>query len=67
MFKEIITCGECKYYTLNSEKIGMCKHPNALPFPGANDFCSKGESSEMKKKTVYNEELLKRVYDQRRK
>ncbi len=66
MVKEIVTCGECEYYTLNSEGMGMCKHPNALPFPGVNDFCSKGEYSEKKNNLIYNEALLKRVYDQRR-
>ncbi len=65
MQKDVVTCSQCKYFTLNHE-VGMCEHPNALPFPKANDFCSMGEYSNKEKALANSEELLKLVYQQRR-
>lgn len=65
MHKDVVVCGECKYFSLNQE-VGMCKHPNALPFPKVNDYCSMGEYSDSQKALINHEELLKRVYEQRR-
>lgn len=65
MTKDVVTCNECKYFTI-SQSVGMCKHPNALPFPKANDYCSMGEYSDEQKAYTNSEELLKLVYEQRR-
>ncbi len=66
MVKDIVSCGECEFFTRNNEGMGMCKHPNGLPFPVPNDYCSKGGLAEKTKILVNNEELLKRVYEQRK-
>lgn len=65
MMKDVVICNECKNYSI-SQGVGMCKHPNALPFPKANDYCSMGEYSDSSKSAINNEELLKLVYEQRR-
>ena len=44
---EIIRCGECKYYSNNTEKknyiIGCCIRTNCIPPMKETDFCSYGE------------------------
>lgn len=65
MTKDIVICNECKFFNI-IQGVGMCKHPNALPFPKANDYCSMGEYADQKKSYINSEELLKRVYEQRR-
>lgn len=65
MTKNVCTCGECKYFHIQQE-VGMCSHPNALPFPKPNDYCSMGEFSDANQLLANSEELLKRVYEQRK-
>jgi len=44
---DIVTCGECKYYSNNTEKknyiIGCCIRTNCIPPMKPTDFCSYGE------------------------
>jgi len=65
MTKDVVVCSECKYFSLTQE-VGMCEHPNALPFPKPSDYCSMGEYTDSAKKLANSEQLLKLVYEQRR-
>lgn len=65
MTKDVVICSQCKYFSIN-QSVGMCKHPNALPFPKANDYCSMGEYADSTRAYNNSEELLKLVYEQRR-
>ena len=70
MLKEVVMCQDCVNYTYPTDGVmGKCKHINALAFPNPTDFCSYGElnpniSTYENKKN--QEELLKRVYNERR-
>ena len=63
---EIIKCSSCKFFKLKYDGMSMCEHKEALPFPGPNDFCSKAEASGEQQNILNNEELLRRLYEQRR-
>jgi hypothetical protein len=65
MYKDITTCSNCKHFYINPEGISMCNNEKGLAFPTATDYCSNAEPSEGKRE-VYNSELLRRVYEQRR-
>ena len=66
MYKEVVTCSECEHFFINPEGISMCKNEKGLPFPNINDFCSNGKSSGTARQ-IDNSELLRQVYEQRRK
>ena len=65
MYKDIITCSNCKHFYINPEGICMCNNEKGLAFPTGADFCTNAEASDTKRE-VNNSELLKLVYQQRR-
>lgn len=66
MQRDVVLCQECEHFSMSLNGAGMCKHPNALPFPKTTDYCSMGERGKNGASGVDEKELLKLVYAQRR-
>lgn len=65
MYKDVIMCNECEFFYVNQDGSTMCTNKRGIPFPGMTDFCSSGKMSTTAR-TIDNGELLKLVYEQRR-
>lgn len=65
MYKDVVMCNQCEHFFVNQDGSTMCLNKRGIPFPSANDYCSGGKLSNQERQ-VNNSELLKMVYDQRR-
>ena len=65
MIKDVVICNECESFYINSDGTAMCNNKRGIPFPSATDFCSYGVATD-KARTVNNDQLLKLVYEQRK-
>lgn len=66
MYKDVVACNECEYFYINPEGMSMCKNEKGLPFPKITDYCSNGSAAKTSRQ-FDNSELLRKVYEQRRK
>lgn len=65
MVKDVVICGECEHFYINSDGSAMCTNKRGIPFPNSADYCSYGVASE-KARAMDNDRLLKMVYEQRK-
>ena len=65
MYREVIVCNDCEHFVITQDGMTMCDNKEGIPFPGINDYCSRGKLSSKSQK-IDSMELLKLVYEQKK-